>query len=207
MDSPLSRLAQFNLCAGSAGTRPPRLLSGGSRRAPTSASTSTRLSPSLFRSCTDVFSAHHLRLNSDMQELPNEVREEYLRRATLLLENFGHAHVSHAGGQHAGGQHAGQVENTLSSSFSTHTSDERWRGWHWGGAGVGEAAQLRLQASFDLMSLLNLFTMFKLFTMFNLLNLFKLFNMFNAGSTSEGRTLGRSWPPWSLCLVLTWATS
>ena len=52
-----------------------------------------------------------------MQELPNELKEEYLRRATLLLENFGHAHVSHAGGQHAGGQHAGQVENTLSSSF------------------------------------------------------------------------------------------
>ena len=97
-----SILAQFNLCAGSAGTRPPRLLSGGSRRAPTSTSTSTRLSPSLFRCCTDVFSAHHLRLNSDMQELPYEVKEEYLRRATLLLENFGHAHVSPAGGQHAG---------------------------------------------------------------------------------------------------------
>ena len=32
-----------------------------------------------------------------MQELPNELKEEYLRRATLLLENFGHTHIGHAG--------------------------------------------------------------------------------------------------------------
>ena len=45
-----------------------------------------------------------------MQELPNEAKEEYLRRATLLLENFGRAHVGQAGGQDVG-----QVEDKSSS--------------------------------------------------------------------------------------------
>ena len=49
VSSSSSRLAQFNLCAGSAGTRRPRLLSGGLRRDPTADSTSTRLSPSSLR--------------------------------------------------------------------------------------------------------------------------------------------------------------
>ena len=61
------------------------LLSGGSRRAPTPASTSTRLaSPSWYCDIGNVFPVH-LRLNFDMQELPIEVKEDYLRRANLLM--------------------------------------------------------------------------------------------------------------------------
>ena len=61
------------------------MLSGGSRRAPTPASTSTRLvSPSRYSDDGNVFSVH-LRLNFDMQELPVEVKEDYLRRADLLM--------------------------------------------------------------------------------------------------------------------------
>ena len=73
------------------------LLSGGSRRAPTPASTSTRLaSPSWYCDIGNVFPVH-LRLNFDMQELPIEVKEDYLRRANLLM------HPQEAAGHHPGG--------------------------------------------------------------------------------------------------------
>ena len=73
------------------------LLSGGSRRAPTPASTSTRLaSPSWYCDIGNVFPVH-LRLNFDMQELPIELKEDYLRRANLLM------HSPDAPGQPSGG--------------------------------------------------------------------------------------------------------
>ena len=72
------------------------LLSGGSRRAPTPASTSTRLaSPSWYCDIGNVFPVH-LRLNFDMQELPIELKEDYLRRANLLMhpqEAAGHSFI------------------------------------------------------------------------------------------------------------------
>ena len=73
------------------------LLSGGSRRAPTPASTSTRLaSPSWYCDDGNVFPVHR-RLNFDMQELPIELKEDYLRRANLLM------HSPDAPGQPSGG--------------------------------------------------------------------------------------------------------
>ena len=116
-----------------------------------------------------------------MQELPNELKEEYLRRATLLLENFGHTHVGHAGGQHAGGQHAGQVHKfTSSNSVSRRTPQVDTEV-------VQELEKLRDHVYRLVLSLLSLFNFFNLFDMFDLFhlvdffNFFHLFNLFNTG--------------------------
>ena len=81
-----STFAQFNLRAGSAATRLQHSPSGGSRRARTPASTSTRPSPLPSRCCHDRSLFHHL--DSDVQEVPFEVKEDFVRRAVLLM----HAH-------------------------------------------------------------------------------------------------------------------
>ena len=83
--SSLTTFAQFNLRAGSAATRLQHSPSGGSRRARTPASTSTRPSPLPSR-CHDRSLFHHL--DSDVQEVPLEVKEDFVRRAVLLM----HAH-------------------------------------------------------------------------------------------------------------------
>ena len=84
--SSLTTFAQFNLRAGSAATRLQHSPSGGSRRARTPASTSTRPSPLPSRCCHDRSLFHHL--DSNVQEVPFEVKEDFVRRAVLLM----HAH-------------------------------------------------------------------------------------------------------------------
>ena len=81
-----STFAQFNLRAGSAATRLQHSPSGGSRRARTPASTSIRPSPLPSRCCHDRSLFHHL--DSNVQEVPFEVKEDFVRRAVLLM----HAH-------------------------------------------------------------------------------------------------------------------
>ena len=84
--SSLTTFAQFNLRAGSAATRLQHSPSGGSRRARTPASTSIRPSPPLPSRCCDDRSLFH-HLDSDVQ-VPFEVKEDFVRRAILLM----HAH-------------------------------------------------------------------------------------------------------------------
>ena len=89
-----------NLNTGLVGSRPPRSLSGGSRRAPTLVSTSTR--PSLSSRCCSFLMSSH-RLNSDIQELANEMKENFLRRATLLMHS--HNPQDAVGGRRSTGHH------------------------------------------------------------------------------------------------------
>ena len=56
------------------------------------------------------------RLNSDIQELANEVKEDFLRRATLLMRN--HNPQDAVGGRRSTGHHpAGQVVGHVVSLF------------------------------------------------------------------------------------------
>ena len=111
-----------------------------------------------------------------MQELPNEAKEEYLRRATLLLENFGHTHVGHAGGQHAGQVHKFTSSHTVSQRTPQVDTEV-----------VQELEKLRDHVYRLVLSLLSLFNFFNLFDMFDLFhlvdlfNFFHLFNLFNTG--------------------------
>ena len=75
------------------------------------------------------------RLNSDIQELANEVKENFLRRATLLMHSQQHPQDAVGGlrstGHHPAGQGVGQVgsfNQILTAFFNTRL---RWRVVRW----------------------------------------------------------------------------
>ena len=77
-------------------------------------STSTRPSSSSW-CCSFLMYSH--RLTSDIQELANEVKEDFLRRATLLMHSQQHNKEAVGGRRSTGHYSAGQVVGQVGSLF------------------------------------------------------------------------------------------